>query len=55
MTVTGGPVISVRDLDTRFGDVWVHRGLNLEISKGEMVSLVLMEYKRHFQQVLHHH
>jgi phospholipid/cholesterol/gamma-HCH transport system ATP-binding protein len=40
MTLTGGPVISVRDLDTRFGDVWVHRGLNLEIGKGELVSLV---------------
>ena len=36
----GVPVISVCDLDTRFGDVWVHRGLNLEIAKGELVSLV---------------
>ena len=34
------PVISVRDLHTRFGDVWVHRCLDLDIAKGEMVSLV---------------
>lgn len=34
------PVVSIRDLATRFGDHWVHRGLNLEIAAGEMVALV---------------
>ena len=34
------PVVSIRDLHTRFGDVWVHRGLNLDIETGEMVALV---------------
>ncbi len=32
--------ISVRGLDTRFGDTWVHRQLDLEIERGELVSLV---------------
>jgi phospholipid/cholesterol/gamma-HCH transport system ATP-binding protein len=35
-----GPVIVIRDLSTRFGEHWVHRGLNLEIAAGEMVALV---------------
>ena len=34
------PVISVRNLSTRFGDVWVHKNLDLDIPHGEMVSLV---------------
>jgi phospholipid/cholesterol/gamma-HCH transport system ATP-binding protein len=34
------PVISVRDLHTRFGEVWVHRGLDLEVAAGELVALV---------------
>jgi phospholipid/cholesterol/gamma-HCH transport system ATP-binding protein len=34
------PVIAIRDLSTRFGEHWVHRGLNLEIAAGEMVALV---------------
>ncbi len=34
------PVIRVRDLCTRFGDVWIHRGLDLDIQRGELVSLV---------------
>ena len=33
-------VISIRDLSTRFGDAWIHRGINLAIPRGEMVSLV---------------
>jgi len=33
-------VISVRDLHTRFGDVWVHQGLNFEVAAGELVALV---------------
>ncbi len=33
-------VISVRDLHTRFGDIWVHRGLDLEIPRGQVVALV---------------
>lgn len=35
-----GPVIAIRDLSTRFGEVWIHRHLNLEIAPGEMVALV---------------
>ncbi|HTZ00468.1 MAG TPA: ATP-binding cassette domain-containing protein [Rhodocyclaceae bacterium] len=34
------PVISIRELSTRFGETWIHRGLNLDIARGEMVSLV---------------
>jgi phospholipid/cholesterol/gamma-HCH transport system ATP-binding protein len=34
------PVISIRDLHTRFGEVWVHKGLDLDIEVGEMVALV---------------
>lgn len=34
------PVIRIRDLSIRFGDVWVHQGLNLDIERGELVSLV---------------
>ena len=33
-------VICIRDLSTRFGESWVHRHLNLEIARGELVSLV---------------
>ncbi|BAO29509.1 ABC transporter ATP-binding protein [Sulfuritalea hydrogenivorans] len=35
-----GPVIRIRELCTRFGDVWIHRGLDLDIQRGELVSLV---------------
>ena len=38
--MSASPVIRVRDLHTRFGDVWVHRGLDLDVAAGEMVSLV---------------
>jgi len=38
--MAGAPVIVARNLSTRFGEVWVHRDLNLEIAAGEMVSLV---------------
>jgi phospholipid/cholesterol/gamma-HCH transport system ATP-binding protein len=34
------PVIGIRGLSTRFGEVWVHRDVDLEIARGEMVSLV---------------
>jgi phospholipid/cholesterol/gamma-HCH transport system ATP-binding protein len=34
------PVISVRKLSTRFGEVWVHRDIDLDIARGEVVSLV---------------
>ena len=34
------PIISVCELYTRFGDVWVHKNLSLDIEPGEMVSLV---------------
>ncbi len=34
------PTIAIEDLHTRFGDVWIHKGVNLEIARGEMVALV---------------
>jgi phospholipid/cholesterol/gamma-HCH transport system ATP-binding protein len=34
------PVVSARHLSTRFGDVWIHRDLNLDIARGDLVSLV---------------
>jgi phospholipid/cholesterol/gamma-HCH transport system ATP-binding protein len=34
------PVIRIRGLSIRFGEVWIHRGLDLEIQRGEVVSLV---------------
>jgi phospholipid/cholesterol/gamma-HCH transport system ATP-binding protein len=33
-------VIAIRDLSTRFGDVWIHRHLDLDVPAGEMVALV---------------
>lgn len=33
-------VIRIRDLYTRFGEVWIHKGLELDVQRGEMVSLV---------------
>lgn len=34
------PVVSVQGVGTRFGAEWVHRGLDLAIERGEVVSLV---------------
>ncbi len=34
------PVISVRNVYTRFGDLWVHEGLDLTVGRGEMIALV---------------
>ena len=34
------PVIHIRELSTRFGEVWIHRDLNLDVAPGEMVALV---------------
>lgn len=34
------PVIEIRDLATRFGDTWVHRGLELRVERGEILALV---------------
>lgn len=33
-------VISVRHLSTRFGSQWVHRELNFQVARGEMVAVV---------------
>lgn len=38
--MTNAPAISIRNLHTRFGEVWIHRGVDLDIAKGELVSLV---------------
>jgi phospholipid/cholesterol/gamma-HCH transport system ATP-binding protein len=40
MTGMTPPVIRVRNLSTRFGEVWIHKGVELDIARGEMVSLV---------------
>ena len=37
---TNTAAVSIGDLSTRFGDVWVHRHIDLEIGRGEMVALV---------------
>ncbi|MCB1962010.1 MAG: ATP-binding cassette domain-containing protein [Rhodocyclaceae bacterium] len=34
------PVVSLRGLSTRFGPIWVHKGLDLDVAAGEVVSLV---------------
>ncbi len=34
------PVIEVSKLSTRFGEHWVHRDLNLEVRRGEVLGLV---------------
>jgi phospholipid/cholesterol/gamma-HCH transport system ATP-binding protein len=34
------PIVEIRDLHTRFGDVWVHRGLDLSVARGDMLALV---------------
>lgn len=34
------PVVSLRNIDTRFGSNVVHQGLNLDIARGEIVALV---------------
>jgi phospholipid/cholesterol/gamma-HCH transport system ATP-binding protein len=39
-TVRSAAAVRVRDLHTRFGEVWIHRGVDLEVARGEMVSLV---------------
>lgn len=33
-------ILSISDLSTRFGESWIHRHVNLEIGRGEMVALV---------------
>ncbi|KPP85873.1 MAG: putative ABC transport system ATP-binding protein [Rhodobacteraceae bacterium HLUCCO07] len=38
--MTGEPVISVRDLTTRFGATVVHDGLNLDVFRGEVLGVV---------------
>lgn len=40
MALQHTPVIDVRELFTRFGDVWVHHGLDLRVERGEVLALV---------------
>jgi phospholipid/cholesterol/gamma-HCH transport system ATP-binding protein len=40
MDMTADAVIAIRDLSTRFGGRWVHRHLDLEIRRGDLVGLV---------------
>ena len=34
------PAVAVHNLSTRFGETWVHRDLDLDIARGELVALV---------------
>lgn len=38
--MTPTPVIEINQLDTRFGEKWVHKGLDLTINRGEIVAIV---------------
>jgi phospholipid/cholesterol/gamma-HCH transport system ATP-binding protein len=33
-------IIEIRDLHTRFGAAWVHRGIDLTVARGDMLALV---------------
>ena len=33
-------IIEISNLDNRFGKNWVHRGLNLDIKKGEIIAII---------------
>ena len=37
---TPSPILEIKNLDTRFGDHWVHRDLNLTVNKGEVLGIV---------------
>lgn len=34
------PIINIQHLDTRFGDHWVHKDVNLTVNKGEVLGIV---------------
>lgn len=34
------PIVDIQNLSTRFGDVWVHRHLDLRVERGDVVALV---------------
>ena len=38
--MSAAPVIELRGIATRFGEVWVHRDLDLSVGAGELVALV---------------
>ena len=40
MSATDAPLIEVRDVSTRFGEVWVHKHLDLTVQRGAAVALV---------------
>ena len=40
MSMGSAPVIDIRDLSTRFGEVWIHRHLDLQVEAGDVVALV---------------
>jgi phospholipid/cholesterol/gamma-HCH transport system ATP-binding protein len=40
MSMDTTPAIRIRNLATRFGDVWIHKGVDLDVAPGELVSLV---------------
>src|SRR5699024_6099121 len=34
------PIVKVEDLSTKLGGTWFHRGVNLEIHRGEILALI---------------
>lgn len=38
--MSGQVVIELRGLSTRFGDTWVHKGIDLEMEAGQVIALV---------------
>lgn len=40
MTPQPDPIIEIRELKTRLGGTWVHRGINLTVERGEILGIV---------------
>lgn len=40
MTEKATPIIEVKDLKTKLGDTWVHKGVNLTVNCGEIIGIV---------------
>lgn len=38
--MTSGPVLELRGVGTRFGNTWVHEGIDLSVERGQMLALV---------------
>jgi phospholipid/cholesterol/gamma-HCH transport system ATP-binding protein len=40
MTTEQPPVIEIKDVKVRLGDTWVHKDINLEVKRGEILGIV---------------